>query len=109
MAVCFSFVFVVLVVRNCLADSCVDLQALGTDPMRQREGAGALLMSWAGEKLDEKGVRGMLEASRAAVQYGLYEKYGFRAVDSFTYVDTERFPDAKPISIVTMIRDIKST
>ena len=81
---------------------------MGTDPTRQREGAGTLLMKWAVERLDEKGVRGMLEASRAAVQYGLYEKHGFRAVDSYTYVDTERFPSAKPVSIVTMVRDTKS-
>ena len=55
--------------------------------------------------MDSKGVRGMLEASRVAVQYGIYEKQGFRAVDEHTYVDRERFPDAKPLTLVTMIRE----
>ena len=47
----------------------------------------------------------MLEASRVAVQCGIYEKQGFRAVDEYTYVDKERFPNAKPLTLVIMIRE----
>ena len=55
--------------------------------------------------MDSKGIRGMLEAGSAAVQYGIYEKQGFQAVDEYTYVDKERFPTAKPLTLVTMVRE----
>ena len=85
-----------------------DLQVLATDPVRQREGAGTLLLKWAAEKIDSNGVRGMLEASSIAVQYGVYEKQGFRAVDEHTYVDKQRFSTAKPLTLVTMVREKRS-
>ena len=83
----------------------LDLQALGTDPTRQREGAGTLLLGWAVRKLDAYGARGMLEASRAAVQHGFYEKQGFRSIDVHTYVDRKIFPAAEPVVLVTMVRE----
>ena len=64
-----------------------------------------LLLKWAVEKMDARGARGMLEAVRVAVQYGIYEKQGFRAVDEHTYVDKERFPTADPFTLVTMVRE----
>ena len=76
-----------------------DLQALSTDPARQREGAGTLLLEWAVQKLDSKGARGVLEASRAAVQHGFCERLGFRSVDDHTYVDKERFPTTEAITM----------
>ena len=78
---------------------------LGTDPARQREGAGTLLLNWATQKLDSKGAKGMLEASRAAVKHRFYEKQGFKSVDDHVYVDKKRFPTAEPVSLVIMVRE----
>ena len=82
-----------------------DLVALGTHPAHQREGAAALLLKSALNFADKKGLMVYLDASTAAAGYGLYEKRGFRVVDTHTYVDKERFPDAPVITLVTMIRD----
>lgn len=87
--------------------STADLVALGTHPARRREGAASLLLKWAVAKVDKRGSRAMLEASRVAVQYGLYEKQGFRAIDTHTYVDKEMFPNMDGMSLVTMVRDAK--
>ena len=57
--------------------------------------------------MDKKGSRAMLEASPIAVQYRLYEKQGFRAIDHYNYVDKERFPNMEGVSLVTMVRDAK--
>ena len=56
---------------------------------------------------DRKGSRVYLDASREAVGYGLYEKRGLRAVDTHTYVDKKGFPNADPVSLVTMVREPK--
>ena len=85
-----------------------DLQAVGTSPARQREGAATLLLKWAGKRLDSQGLRGMLEASPAAVRYGLYEKHGFRSVDEQTYVDKDTFTNGEPTTMVIMVRDAKA-
>lgn len=87
------------------ADRCLDLQALCTDLACQREGAATLLLKWAVDKVQSKGSRAMLEASRVAVEYGLYEKYGFREVDEYTYINKEKFPEAEGVCLVTMVRD----
>ena len=84
---------------------CTDIQALATDPARQREGAATLLLKWAVDLVDKKGSRAMLEASDIAVKYGLYGKYGFRNVDAYYYVDNEHFPDMEGVHLVTMVRD----
>ncbi|MCJ1458963.1 hypothetical protein MMC28_009340 [Mycoblastus sanguinarius] len=81
------------------------IQALATDPARQREGAATLLLKWAVDLVDKKGSRAMLEASDIAVKYGLYGKYGFRNVDAYYYVDNEHFPDMEGVHLVTMVRD----
>lgn len=81
-----------------------DLVALGTHPKRQREGAASLLMQWALDIVDSKGMIAMLEAGKTAVNYGLYEKRGFRTVDRYTYVDKEKFPHAEAVYLETMIR-----
>ena len=86
-----------------------DIVALGTHPDRRREGAATLLLKWAIDLADGKGSRVYLDASREAVEYGLYEKRGLRAVDTHTYVDKERFPDAEVVSLVTMMRDPKGS
>ena len=65
-----------------------------------------MLMNWAVDQLDSKGLRGMLEASVVAARYKLYDKYGFRSIDEHTYADPKRFPNAKPVSLVTMVRDV---
>ncbi len=93
--------------RTALFSSSIDLVALGTDPSRQREGAATLLLDWAVTVMDKKGSRAMLEASRIAVQYGLYEKQDFHAIDTHTYVDKGRFPDMGSMSLVTMVRDAR--
>ena len=49
----------------------------------------------------------MLEASRAATKYGMYERHGFRTIDLHTYADKDRFPNGSPVTLVTMIRDSK--
>ena len=86
-----------------------DIVALGTHPARRREGAATLLLKWAIDVADDKGSRVYLDASREAVGYGLYEKRGLRAVETHTYVDKKRFPDADPVSLVTMVRDPKGS
>ncbi|KAL8830369.1 MAG: hypothetical protein Q9191_001479 [Dirinaria sp. TL-2023a] len=82
-----------------------DLQALGTDPARQREGAATMLLQWAARIIDEKGCRAMVESSGTAVKYGLYEKHGFRTIDKHNYVDKEAFPEMEGTYIETMVRD----
>ncbi|CAF9908313.1 MAG: hypothetical protein ALECFALPRED_004377 [Alectoria fallacina] len=81
------------------------LQALGTDPARQRQGAATLLVKWAVRISDEKGSRAMVEASKDATKYGLYSKQGFRPIDTCNYVDEEKFPGFAGMYIVTMVRD----
>ena len=58
--------------------------------------------------IDSLKATGGLTASVAAVQYGLYERFGFRTIDVHTYGDVERFPNAKPITMTTMVRDRSS-
>ena len=53
------------------------IEILATDPARQREGAATILVKWATDKFDAKGCRAMLEASKVATQYRMYEKHGF--------------------------------
>ncbi|MCJ1382386.1 hypothetical protein MMC17_005499 [Xylographa soralifera] len=84
---------------------CVDLQALCTDPDRRREGAATLLLEWATNMADENNFRVMLEASRIAVQYGLYEKHGFSSIDEYAYVNKKQFVDSEEVTLVTMIRE----
>ena len=83
----------------------LDLSTLATNPARQRQGAASLLLKWVVGNIDAMGGRGALSASPTAVQYGLYEKFGFRAIDNYTYGDAERFPNAKPVTMVMMVRD----
>ena len=47
----------------------------------------------------------MVEASKDAVQYGLYARGGFRTIDTYDYVDEKRFPGFQGMYIVTMVRD----
>ena len=47
----------------------------------------------------------MVEASRDATKWGLYSKQGFRAVDTYNYVDKTKFPDFEGMYVVTMVRD----
>lgn len=82
-----------------------DLQALGTDPDRQRQGAATLLVEWAVRISDERGSRAMVEASKDAAKYGLYSKQGFRIVDTFDYIDGQKFPGFEGMYVVTMVRD----
>lgn len=82
-----------------------DLQALATDPARQREGAATLLVKWAVGVIDEKGCRAMVESSGIAAKCGLYEKHGFRAIDRHNYVDKKAFPGMEGTYIETMVRD----
>ena len=84
-----------------------DLQALGTDPARQREGAATILLEWAVDVIDKRGSIAMVEASSFAVKYGLYEKYGFRTIDAYEYVDKKKFPDMEGMYIETMVRDAR--
>ena len=49
----------------------------------------------------------MVEASRDAAAYGLYSKQGFRAIDTYDYVDEQRFPGYEGMYIVTMVRDFQ--
>lgn len=81
------------------------MQALGTDPARQRQGAATLLVKWAVRISDEKGSRAMVEASKDAAKFGLYSKQGFRTVDTYEYVDKTKFPDFEGMYVVTMVRD----
>lgn len=81
------------------------MQALGTDPARQREGAATLLVKWAVRIIDGKGSRAIVEASKDAAKYGLYSKQGFRTVDTYDYVDKTKFPDFEGMHVVTMVRD----
>lgn len=80
------------------------LVALGTHPTRQREGAATLLLQWALDLAESKGMITILEAGKTAVSYGLYKKRGFRSVDKYTYVDKEKFPHAEAVYLETMIR-----
>lgn len=70
-----------------------DLQALGTDPARQRQRAAMLLVKWAVRVSDEKGSRTTVEASKVATNYGLYSKQDFREFDTYNYIDEQRFPN----------------
>ncbi|MCJ1381933.1 hypothetical protein MMC17_005045 [Xylographa soralifera] len=83
------------------AQPAAELRTLFTDPARQGEGAATLLLKWAVGIMDSKGLRGMLEASRVAVEYGLYEKHGFRPIDVHTYVN-ETLLKEEGITFVTM-------
>lgn len=84
-----------------------DLQALATDPARQREGAATLLVKWAVRICDEKGSRAMVEASKDAAKYGLYSKQGFRTVDTCDYVDELKFPGFEGMYVVTAVREAR--
>ena len=84
---------------------CIELQALGTDPARQRQGAATLLMKWVVRISDEKGSRAVVEASKDATNYGLYSKHGFRTIDTYNYVDEEKYPGFGGMYVVTMVRD----
>lgn len=88
----------------CTAGPWVYLKALGTAPERQREGAASMLLQWACGVADAQGAKMMLEASAAAVRYGIYEKFGFRKIDECTYVDEKRFPGRKATTLVIMVR-----
>lgn len=83
------------------------LQALATDPARQREGAATLLVKWAVRICDEKGSRTMVEASKDAAKYGLYSKQGFRTVDTCDYVDELKFPGFEGMYVVTAVREAR--
>lgn len=78
--------------------------ALGTHPTRQREGAATILLRWATDLADRKGMKTILEAGAAAASYGLYGKHGFRTIDRYTYVDEERFPYGAAVYLETMVR-----
>ena len=80
------------------------LKALGTVPERQREGAATMLLQWACGVANANGARMMVEASAAAVRYGIYEKTGFNKIDEYTYVDEKTFPHRKATTLVTMVR-----
>lgn len=82
-----------------------DLQALGTDPARQREGAASLLVDWAIQIADKTRSRMMVEASEVAVKYGLYTRRGFRVIDEYHYIDEKRFPGYQGAYLITMVRD----
>lgn len=47
----------------------------------------------------------MVEASKDAAKYGLYSKQGFRIVDTYEYIDGEKFPGFEGMYVVTMVRD----
>ena len=51
----------------------------------------------------------MVEASKYAANYGLYSKQGFRTIDTYDYVDKQRFPGFEGMYIVTMARDTQDT
>ena len=51
----------------------------------------------------------MVEASKDAANYGLYLKQGFRTIDTYDYIDKERFPGFEGMYIVTMARDVHDT
>lgn len=44
----------------------------------------------------------MVEASKDAARFGLYSKQGFRIVDTYDYVDEQKFPGFEGLYIVTM-------
>ncbi|KAL8659036.1 MAG: hypothetical protein Q9202_007310 [Teloschistes flavicans] len=60
---------------------------LGTDPAHQRRGAATLLVEWAIKTSEHRGSTIMVEASRDAVDYGLYTKRGFQTIDTHHYFD----------------------
>lgn len=47
----------------------------------------------------------MVEASKEATNYGLYSKHGFRTIDTYDYVDEEKYPGFGGMYVVTMVRD----
>ena len=49
----------------------------------------------------------MVEASKDAAAYGLYSKQGFRVIDTYDYVDEQKFPGYEGMHVVTMVRDIQ--
>ncbi|KAF6218267.1 hypothetical protein HO133_006229 [Letharia lupina] len=59
-----------------------------------------LLVKWAARIIDEKGSRAMVEASKDATQYGLYSKQGFRIVDTYDYIDEQKFPGFEGMYVV---------
>ena len=50
----------------------------------------------------------MVEASKDATKYGLYSKQGFRTVDTWNYIDEQKFPGFEGMYLVTMVRDVQS-
>ena len=65
-------------------------------------------MEWAIRICDEKGSRAIVEASKEATMYGLYSKQGFRTIDSYDYIDENKFSGFEGVHLVTMIRDFKT-
>ena len=56
---------------------------------------------------DEKRLRATVEANKDASKYGLYANGGFRTIDTYDYVDEQRFTGFKGIHVVTMVKDAK--
>lgn len=84
----------------------VYVQAIATDPTWQRHGAATMLMQWVFEfAVKEKIRRCALQAAPATVKSGFYQKLGFHAVYTHTFVDDERFPGREGTTYVTMTRD----
>jgi GNAT superfamily N-acetyltransferase len=85
----------------------VYLQVVGTDPAWQRKGAATMLINWLLDFVAKEGLgRCALGASPMASGSGFYEKFGFRAVDTLTFVDEDRFPGRRGTPIVIMVKDL---
>lgn len=85
----------------------VFIQALGTDPVWQRNGAASMLMKWLLEFVAEQKLgRCALQASPMATGIGFYEKFGFRVIEKVEFVDEDRFPGRKGTPVLTMISDM---
>jgi GNAT superfamily N-acetyltransferase len=85
----------------------VFIQALGTDPKWQRNGAASMLVRWLVDFVSKQKIgRCALQASPLAMELGFYEKLGFRVISRQEFVDEDQFPGRKGTPQVLMIQDI---
>ncbi|KAK3942467.1 acyl-CoA N-acyltransferase [Diplogelasinospora grovesii] len=61
------------------------LELVCTKPEYMGRGAGKLLVNWGCQRADERGVEAYLDSTPDASARGVYEKFGFRTVESASF------------------------